>query len=155
MTERPERPEHPGEPLDRDFQRVHPLSPLLRVGVLLVAGLVASWRQLVEDPEPLVALAIMTTVVVVGTGYGVLSWWFTRFRIDAEELRIDSGVLLRRSRRIRIERLQGVTYEQVLTLYRDFLGSQAGELTIVGDFDEKACMPILKDTFSGWKAAKP
>jgi len=104
--------ERPDEPMARDFQRVHPLSPLLRVGVLVVAGLVASWRQLVEDFQPLAALAIMATVVVVGTGYGVLSWWFTRFRIDAEELRIDSGVLLRRSRRIRIERLQGIDVVQ-------------------------------------------
>ena len=42
-----------------------------------------------------------------------------------------------------------------MQLYRDFLGSQAGELTIVGDFDEKACMPILKETLAGWKAPKP
>jgi putative membrane protein len=52
--------------------------------------------------------------VVVGVVYGVLAWWFTRFRIDAEELRIDSGVVLRRSRRISIERLQGVDVVQPL-----------------------------------------
>lgn len=54
-----------------------------------------------------------------------------------------------------IERLNAVTHEQVVALYRDFIGSQAGELTIVGDFDEAACLPILKETFAGWKAAKP
>jgi zinc protease len=54
-----------------------------------------------------------------------------------------------------IERLRSVTYEQVAKLYREYLGSQAGELTIVGDFDPKACMPILKETLAGWKAAKP
>ena len=42
-----------------------------------------------------------------------------------------------------IERLQAVTYEQVATLYRDYLGSQEGELTIVGDFDAQKCLPIL------------
>ncbi len=99
-------------PMDRDFQRVHPLSPLLRVGVLVTVGLVASWRQLVEDFQPLAALTIMGVVVVGGTAYGVLSWWFTRFRIGADELRIDSGVVLRRSRRIRIERLQGIDVVQ-------------------------------------------
>jgi putative membrane protein len=102
------------QPLDRDFQRVHPLSPLLRVGILVVAGLVASWRQLVEDFQPLAALTIMGTVVVGGLAYGVLSWWFTRFRIGGDELRIDSGVLMRRSRRIRIERLQGIDVVQPL-----------------------------------------
>ena len=39
-------------------------------------------------------------------------------------------------------------YDQVAQLYRDYLGSQAGELTIVGDFDANACLPILKDTLA-------
>jgi zinc protease len=52
-----------------------------------------------------------------------------------------------------IERLNSITHAQVVRLYREFLGAQAGELTVVGDFDEKSCLPILKETFSGWKAA--
>jgi len=36
-----------------------------------------------------------------------------------------------------------------------WLGSQAGELAIVGDFDPDACLPILHETFAGWTAAKP
>jgi putative membrane protein len=101
-------------PLDHDFQRVHPVSPLLRVGVFIVAGVLATWRQAVENFELWRLLVIVGAFVLVGVLYGVLSWWFTRFRIDAEELRIDSGVLLRRSRRIRIERLQGVDVVQPL-----------------------------------------
>jgi zinc protease len=54
-----------------------------------------------------------------------------------------------------IERLRSVTYDQVAQLYHDYLGSQAGELTIVGDFDPQACLPILKTTLGGWTAAKP
>jgi zinc protease len=54
-----------------------------------------------------------------------------------------------------IERTKSVTYEQVARLYHDFLGSQAGELTLVGDFDEQACLKILKDTLTGWKAREP
>ena len=54
-----------------------------------------------------------------------------------------------------IERLKAASYEQVVQLGRDYLGSQAGELTIVGDFDADACLPILKDTLAGWKASKP
>ena len=53
-----------------------------------------------------------------------------------------------------IERLKAATYEQVQVLYHQFLGSQAGELTIVGDFDPAACLPILTNTFAGWKAEK-
>lgn len=54
-----------------------------------------------------------------------------------------------------IERLQATTYDDVVKLYREFLGSQAGELTIVGDFDPEACLPILRDTLAGWSASKP
>src|SRR6185503_12224682 len=53
-----------------------------------------------------------------------------------------------------IERAKSVTYENVAQLYREYLGSQAGELTIVGDFDEAACLKILNDTLAGWKAPK-
>jgi zinc protease len=54
-----------------------------------------------------------------------------------------------------IDRLKSASYEQVVQLYRDYLGSHAGELTIVGDFDAEACLPILKDALAGWKATKP
>jgi zinc protease len=54
-----------------------------------------------------------------------------------------------------LERLHKATYEQVVTLYQNYLGSQDGELTIVGDFDPDKCMASLKESLSGWKAAKP
>jgi len=54
-----------------------------------------------------------------------------------------------------IDRLKAASYEQVARLYRDFLGSRAGELTIVGDFDPKVCLPILEETLDAWKAKQP
>ena len=54
-----------------------------------------------------------------------------------------------------LARLQAVTRDQVAQLYREYLGSQAGELAIVGDFDPDACLPILQATFAGWIATKP
>jgi zinc protease len=53
-----------------------------------------------------------------------------------------------------IERTDAVTHEQVTSLYREFLGAGAGELSIVGDFEAEACLPILKEALSGWTAAK-
>jgi zinc protease len=54
-----------------------------------------------------------------------------------------------------LERLQRVTYDQVAQLYHEYLGSDSGELTIVGDFDPQPCLANLKETLSGWKASKP
>jgi zinc protease len=53
-----------------------------------------------------------------------------------------------------IERTRAVTHDQVTSLYREFLGAGAGELSIVGDFEAEACLPILKEALSGWTAAK-
>jgi len=54
-----------------------------------------------------------------------------------------------------IERLRGVSRDKIAQLYHDFLGSQAGELTLVGDFDSDACLSILKESLENWTAAKP
>jgi len=54
-----------------------------------------------------------------------------------------------------IQRVKSATHEQVVQLYRDYLGARSGELTIVGDFDEAACLPILKKALSGWEPARP
>jgi zinc protease len=54
-----------------------------------------------------------------------------------------------------LDRLRQTSYEQVVQLYHDYLGSQAGELTIVGDFDPAPCLASLQKTLSDWKAAKP
>ena len=54
-----------------------------------------------------------------------------------------------------IDRLTAVPYDQVLQLYHEYLSSQAGELTIVGDFDLEACLPVLKQALGGWTSTKP
>ncbi|MEJ0089801.1 MAG: pitrilysin family protein [Limisphaerales bacterium] len=54
-----------------------------------------------------------------------------------------------------LERLHDATYQQVVDLYKNYLGSQSGELTIIGDFDSQTNLAILKATFAGWKAAEP
>jgi zinc protease len=51
-----------------------------------------------------------------------------------------------------IQRYTAVTLDQIKSLYEGFIGSQAGELVIVGDFDTAECLKILRDTFAGWSA---
>ncbi len=53
-----------------------------------------------------------------------------------------------------IERLQAVTPQQVAVLYENYLGSQAGELVVVGDFDPAEVRPLLSDMLADWKATK-
>jgi zinc protease len=55
----------------------------------------------------------------------------------------------------RLERTRNLSIERLRTLYRDYLGSDHGELVMIGDFDPSEVLPILGRTFDGWKAAKP
>jgi zinc protease len=51
-----------------------------------------------------------------------------------------------------LDRLKGVTLDQVRTLYHDYLGSEHGEIVIVGDFEPSEIVPVLAKAFEGWKA---
>jgi zinc protease len=54
-----------------------------------------------------------------------------------------------------IARVEAVSIEQVRTLYSDYLGSGAGELAIVGDFDVEVCSELLRNTLADWTAQQP
>jgi putative membrane protein len=71
-------------------------------------------QQVIVDHQFTWPALTLAGALLFGLVYGAFSWWFTRFYIDQEELRIDSGVLVRRSRRIRIERLQAIDVVQPL-----------------------------------------
>jgi putative membrane protein len=57
---------------------------------------------------------IVVGALVVGLAASALSWAFTRFAIDGGEVHIDSGVFIRRSRQVRIDRLQAIDIVQPL-----------------------------------------
>ncbi len=116
MTDR-----EPEVPVDEDegrLQRVHPLSPLLRGGVVAVAIVFAAGRQLIESggggEEWGWSVPIFGAIIVAVVAWAGLSWWFTRFRLGTHTLRIESGILARRSRRIRLDRVQAVELQQPL-----------------------------------------
>ncbi len=48
-----------------------------------------------------------------------------------------------------------VDVNAIKKLYSDFLGSQAGQLVIVGDFDEETTMAALSGFLKGWKSKLP
>lgn len=54
-----------------------------------------------------------------------------------------------------ISALKAVTLEDVKNFHRDFYGASAGELSIVGDFDEKEITPLLNQLFGDWKSKNP
>lgn len=98
-------------PSDRPYSRLSPLTPLVRSFILVVAVLASSWDDVLRgDLGPLAW--ILLTMLVAGAVYGAASWWRTKYWIESDELRVDTGVISRQSRRIRVDRLQGIDIVQ-------------------------------------------
>lgn len=124
-----------------DWQRMHPLSPLLRGGVVLLAILGYALTQLGDrvldawglgwvtggDPDeagdpaaqaivghPLVAVALGVLLIAVVAAVNVVAWRFTRFRVAPHQVELRQGVLFRQHRQVPFERVQAVELSRPL-----------------------------------------
>ena len=102
-------------------ERAHPLTPLVRGWFAVVA---VAWAMLQERLQGRtdgtaslpwwVFVAVIGGVAALGLIAGFISWRFTRFIADETELRVESGWISHRSRRISYTRLQSVDVMQPL-----------------------------------------
>jgi putative membrane protein len=95
----------------RPARRLSPLTPLVRSFVLVAAVLVSTWDDLIRgDLGPFAWVLLL----VAGTGLvlGFASWLRTTYWVETDELRVDTGVVSRQSRRIRVDRIQGIDIVQ-------------------------------------------
>ena len=104
---------HPGSLSGAD-QRLHPLTLLLNLAKLvpqLALGLIAlnfSMKDRAGEWAGPIALAAIVLIL----GFEFIRWWRFSYRLDAEELRIASGIINRNIRSIPYERIQDVNLEQ-------------------------------------------
>ncbi|WP_051114260.1 PH domain-containing protein [Actinopolymorpha alba] len=91
-----------------ELRRLHPATPVLNGWKYFALVVAIVGQEAVRDLDFRLFGIQMVAAVVLGVVLGSFSWWFTKYRIEGEELRIESGFLFRRSRRIRIDRLQAV-----------------------------------------------
>ena len=97
-------------PLGSDWERLHPLSPLLRAGrfaivvILLFADDLADIVDLGAGPVALLLVALLTA----GGLAGWWAWWTTGYRVTADEVELRTGVIFRRDRRVPIARLESI-----------------------------------------------
>ena len=54
-----------------------------------------------------------------------------------------------------IEGIKAVTLDDVKKFYKDFYGASNGQMTVVGDFDEKEISALAQELFAGWKSPAP
>ncbi len=114
----PNEPSSAPAPVKRT-ERPHPLTPFIRGWVVLLALVISVGREFLpngEGPRELPPLEIIFLVVAglaLAAGVaGYISWRFTRFIIDADELRIDTGAIFRRSMRVAFDKVQSIDVVQ-------------------------------------------
>jgi putative membrane protein len=89
------------------WHRLHPFSPVVRSGrgiIALLAVLGISRTVAGGDRSPWVDIGIASAAALAA----VISWLVTRWRLDGDTLRIESGLLRRDSRQLPIARIQAV-----------------------------------------------
>jgi len=123
----PELSTAPGQPTPtagplKPTERPHPLTPFVRGWLVFVAIAIGWGREIVTNAGEnqfelgglLWILPVLAVVVLLAAIAGFISWYFTRFVIDDEELRIDTGAIFKKSTKIPFERLQSVDIVQPL-----------------------------------------
>ena len=135
MTDRATQPDaaaslEPGDPPpdltgNTEMRRLHPLTPLLKSWVVVAAGIGYLSSQLTgivegqlfgssfagegDSGPPFPILGALFLVALIGAlTYGYLYWRFTRYGIVGTVLQVQTGVLFRQSRQVKLDRLQAV-----------------------------------------------
>jgi len=102
----------PAATLDSSGSRLHPLTPFVRGwGYFVVAAIALVNNEGLRTNLELAGIGL-ASVLVGGVLLGTLSWWFTKWQLTDEAIRVDSGFLFRRTRIIRFDRIQAIDVAQ-------------------------------------------
>jgi putative membrane protein len=91
-----------------EWHRLHPLSPLVRAGRSVIALAVPVVLALTSSHHNLSEIVVDLIVVAVIALLGFVSWLVTRWRVEGDVLRIDSGLLRRSSQRFPLTAVQAI-----------------------------------------------
>jgi putative membrane protein len=90
------------------WHRLHPLSPLVRGGKALVVLVVLAVPRLLGGHRDVSGLIVDAAIAGVAVVAGVVSWLVTRWQVDGADLRIETGLLRRSSRRYPLRQVQAI-----------------------------------------------
>lgn len=106
-------------PTEKATERPHPLTPLVRGWVVLVVLIPSVGKEFIPRegerlPPVWVLFAVIGGLAVISALASIWTWYYTRFIIDDDELRIERGAISRKSTRIGFGRVQSVDLIQPL-----------------------------------------
>ncbi|SDY50315.1 PH domain-containing protein [Herbiconiux ginsengi] len=148
---------------DGQWHRLHPATPLLRGGIVLVAILgfvLANFRERLVDwifgapdlpGDPLQtayergqlgwAILIVIAGLVVGIVGFYASWRMHTFRVGDDVVEVRSGILFRTHRRARLDRIQGVAISR--PIFARLFGAAKLDISVAGQ-DAKVQLAYLR-----------
>jgi putative membrane protein len=132
--------------MNGQWQRMNPLSPLVRAAGALAAVVVLGAGQL-ERSQPHTspyAFVIWTVLLLAGAVSGFIAWLVTRWRINGSDLQIETGLIRRQSLRIPLERIQAV--DVVAPLVARILGLAEVRVVSAGGGVERSRLAYLRET---------
>src|SRR5690625_3617223 len=110
---------------DEQWRRVHPISPVIRSwsALLVVVYIIMSFSvgvlpccnesvNLAVGQSLLILLGMVVGILLVAAGLYAISWWFYQFRITTDAVELHAGVIFRRRRYMRLDRLQAVDIDR-------------------------------------------
>jgi putative membrane protein len=145
-------PNEPDGAVGPGWQRLHPLTPVVRgwkvVAVLLAVIAQQNGDQLVRSgipsrQEALASLGVVAVVALIGGVYALLAWQRSRYRVDADSLQLETGVLFRQERHARLDRLQAV--DVVRPLLARFFGLAELRLEVAGGKGSGVALSLLRE----------
>lgn len=93
---------------DTPWQRLHPLSPVVRGGRGTIAIAIVLLPTVFRGGRTPIDAYFQIGVVAMLMALGVVSWLVTRWRIEGDDVRIETGLIRRRSLRFPLSQLQSV-----------------------------------------------
>lgn len=143
-----------------EWKRVHIISPLVRGWIALVAILFFVGRDWFESllsgegaaglpggggARLLWAIAIITGVVLLVAAGFLLSWYFTRYQVTEQHVKVNSGIIFRQNRQARLDRVQAIDVVQPFLARIFGLAELKFEVADAGESAVKLAFLKLKD----------
>jgi putative membrane protein len=91
------------------WHRLHPLSPVIRAGRVFIGAVIVFAGTLTPGSNE--SRSGVVTRIVIGVlviGFGAISWLVTRWRIEGNDLRIETGLIRRNSLRFPLAQIQAI-----------------------------------------------
>ena len=96
-----------------EAKRLHPIAILLNVSKILKEALIPILLFVIlqssnDSPWSYFELIILGAYFLISLLYGIVAWYKFTYEIDEDEIRIHSGIFIKKKRYIRLERIQSI-----------------------------------------------